>query len=259
MPSRDDLIADWRNRLAEADESATESNSRPAWLTRLRIRLFRFLLSLYEGGDWNAPQVVEPPSADLMDNATMSASPADVLLDGKPAKSKDQIRHALTAIAGAQDHSLQPGDLAGNQFTAGLIVVASASGHVRTDRLAELLQGAGIWSRVSVRGDDRLVEVRARDREQAFALLAKNANLLRGRNTRGQFEGINFLIGLVTVTVLYAPLATLYILWPLMRAYQQGDLSVETVRFIAPYFFVGWAGCIILYCVYGIWQGLRRR
>ena len=49
---RDQLIADWQNRLAAASEAPEEATSRAAWLVRLRTRLYHFLLSLYGEGNW---------------------------------------------------------------------------------------------------------------------------------------------------------------------------------------------------------------
>ena len=255
MPTRDNLIADWRKRLAEASEAATDSTSRPAWITRLRIRLYRFLLSLYESGDWNAPEAIEEKSAEPSPTSTITdESP----LSGKPAKSTDVIRHALTSISGAQDRLIKPGALAGELLDSGWVVVGSSSAHVRTDRLASLLRRAGIASRISQRGDDRLVEVPARNRDEAFALIAENQSALRGRDQRGQFEGINFLVGLVTIIVLYAPLGALFMLWPLVQALDQSDLTGPTARSILGLYFLGWAACIIVYCSIAIWPKLKR-
>ena len=53
MPTRPDLIADWQTRLAAAEEGAGCASS-PGWLQRARVRLYRFLLSLYGDGGWNA-------------------------------------------------------------------------------------------------------------------------------------------------------------------------------------------------------------
>ena len=88
--SREQLIAEWRERLSAAEASSTDSTTRPAWLLRIRIRLYRFLLSLYGDGDWSASpqQATEPPSL-VFDSADALA------LEGKPAKGEERIRAAL--------------------------------------------------------------------------------------------------------------------------------------------------------------------
>src|SRR3954470_20032276 len=115
MPTtHDDLIADWRKRLADASAVSPDASARPAWLIRLRIRLYRFLLSLYESGDWNASKGMELPVADVTGDAVTSAAAASVRLDGKPAKSTDVIRHTLSSIATAQDRTRKRGPLTGD-------------------------------------------------------------------------------------------------------------------------------------------------
>jgi hypothetical protein len=257
MPTRDDLIADWRKRLAEANESAADLTPRAAWLIRLRARLYRFLISLYDRGDWNAPQQTDEPGTNSFAETTNSTMPVDSPFIGKAAKSTDVIRHALTSIAGAQDRSRDTGSLTGDLLNDGWIVIASASAHVRTDRLVELFHLAGMACRVSSRGNDRLVEVRGRDRHLAFSILSENAAALRGREKRGQYDGFNFLLGLYAVAVLYAPLASLFFLWPILKAMDYGEITGPTARALTGLFFLGWAVCIIFYCAYGAWRNLR--
>ena len=104
--TRDQLIADWQKRLAAASEAPDEPTSRAVWLAHLRVRLYRFLLSLYGEGDWNAPEgAPESPSSVVIDAQTLP-------LAGKPAKDEDAIRAVLKSVAGACENKPQAGPFA---------------------------------------------------------------------------------------------------------------------------------------------------
>src|SRR5262245_1199784 len=107
--TRERIIADWTRRLADAEASDDAGVNRAAWLSRLRVRLFRFLLSLYGDGRWNAA-VEENGAASSSSNASVVFDSADALpLAGKPAKNDEQIRSVLAAVAAAQVEPQQSG------------------------------------------------------------------------------------------------------------------------------------------------------
>ncbi|MCI0360526.1 MAG: hypothetical protein L0211_18775 [Planctomycetaceae bacterium] len=160
--TRDQLISDWRQRLAAAEETVG-ATPRAAWLARMQVRLYRFLLACYGNSDWE-PQPGKP-STLVFDSAEAKA------LDGKPAKSLGQIRSVLTAVAKAQDDPHAPGPLAAGLDHDSWVVVAAASSKLKTGRCAELLAKAGLHPRRSFRGDDELVEVPAYERHEAFDLV----------------------------------------------------------------------------------------
>jgi hypothetical protein len=167
MPTtRDQLIADWRQQLAAAEESVA-GPGRLAWLSRMRVRLYRFLLACYGKGDWIPPTPAERTSQTL--------DPAEPLpLDGKPAKSAGQIRSVLAAVAGAQGDPHAPGPLAAGLEPESWVVAAAASSKLKTGRCYELLRAAGLHPRKRYCGDDQMVEVPACERHEALALIEQN-------------------------------------------------------------------------------------
>src|SRR5262245_5936502 len=108
MPAtREELIADWRERLAAAEEPVTPDSSRAAWLARLRMRVYRFLLSLYGGGDWNAPEQIAERQREHNDSVVIDAGALP--LAGKPAKGESAIRATLESVAKARENASAPG------------------------------------------------------------------------------------------------------------------------------------------------------
>ena len=165
--TRDQLISDWRQQLAAAEESAS-ATPRLAWLARMQVRLYRFLLACYGGSDWQPPAEPRDSSPLVFDSAEAKS------LDGKPAKSITEIRSVLTAVAKAQDDPHAPGPLAGGLDYDSWVVVAAASSKLKTAWCAELLAKAGLHPRRSYRGDDELVEVPAHERHEAFEIVEQN-------------------------------------------------------------------------------------
>ena len=169
--NRNELISDWREELAAAGGSAKQPQ-RPAWIARMRVRLYRFLLACYGDGGWTAD---EPQEFVALGDATVSASgAAERPLTGKPAKSLGQIRSVLQAVAGAQGAALAPGPLTQGLPPESWVVVAAASSKLRTGRCYELLRARGLHVRVSDRGDDQMVEVPACERQEAFEIIERN-------------------------------------------------------------------------------------
>jgi hypothetical protein len=165
--TRDQLISDWRRQLAAAEESAS-ATPRSAWLARMQVRLYRFLLACYGGSDWQPPDQPRDASPLVFDSAEAKS------LDGKPAKSLSEIRSVLTSVAKAQDDPHAPGPLTGGLDYDSWVVVAAASSKLKTAWCAELLAKAGLHPRRSYRGDDELVEVPAHERHEAFAIVEQN-------------------------------------------------------------------------------------
>src|SRR3954468_8689576 len=106
--TREQLVEDWRNRLAASEASQPEDSARAQWLARVRIRLYRFLISLYGTGQWRES------SGQTCEESNRTAEPElqrDVNLVGKPAKNAAQIREALSGFAAARSDANQPGPL----------------------------------------------------------------------------------------------------------------------------------------------------
>jgi hypothetical protein len=167
VATRDQLIADWQKRLAAASSTPEEPSSRSAWLSQLRFRLYRFLLSLYGDGRWNGPTVdeVEQPHGEVVIDA--QALP----LAGKPAKAEGKIRAALKSVVGAQENTPPPGPLATGS-DGPWVVVASTSDGLHPQRCADAIEAKGIVPRVISRQVETTVEVRERQRDFATKLIA---------------------------------------------------------------------------------------
>jgi len=249
--SRDQLIADWRKRLAIARDGQGASPHRATWLSRLRVRLYRFLLSLYGDGRWNAPSPVEA--------GTPTGAPAGVVFDsegalplaGKPAKSDGKIRAVLKSVANSQSQPLERGPLTSGLSPDSWMVVASSSAHIRTARLLLFLKLAGILARLSARGGDRLVEVQAEDRAAALRIIERNHDKLHGRERVSPIEGINLLAG-IPILVIYAPFVILALVAALNMIFPAAENRRPSGSAMATLFFGGWAACVVLFFLIAI-------
>ncbi len=170
--SRDQLIADWRRELATAETTPADT-PRAAWIARVRIRLYRFLLRCYSGEAWNiSGQKVDAEQPSELDSGLTVFAPTE--LDGKPAKSEAKIRAVLKAVAGAQDDPYAPGPLVAGLGGESWVIIAAASSKLKIGRCCQLLRAAGLTVRTAYRGDDHMVEVPARERHLAFGIIDRN-------------------------------------------------------------------------------------
>lgn len=174
--ARDELIAQWRQKLADARQAAS-SDPRRAWLSAMRVRLYRFLLSCYGASPWNTnprPQKSEP-------NAALTHVPDAGELSGKPPKSIGQIQSVLKSVANAQDHAPQPGPLVHGLEPDSWVVVAAASSKSDIAAIVRELTRRGIAARRSIRGDDDVAEVQAVNRHTALAIVDSVPKKRKGR------------------------------------------------------------------------------
>jgi hypothetical protein len=177
MPTtRDDLIADWRKRLAEASAVSAEPSSRQAWLTRLRIRLYQFLLSLYGDGSWH---VADVPNTSDRQQSTANQLDEPITWQGKPAKDISAIRAVLSSVADARPTPNVPGSFAEGAGPDAWIVMATYKSGIDPYRCASLLQSRTISARWVNRRDDVTVEVRAKDEAIAAQVMQTNIDWLR--------------------------------------------------------------------------------
>ena len=146
MVPRDQLIADWQNRLAAASHAEEPPSSRAAWLARLRERLYRFLLSLYGDGHWRVPGQVDIQTSPGGSDSVVFDAPDALPLAGKPPKSDDTIRSVLDAVASANDEKQAQGPLAG-LTNRKLIVIVTARSGLDLVRCSQLLISEGIIAR----------------------------------------------------------------------------------------------------------------
>ena len=175
--TREQLISDWRQELTAAEASAAAS-PRLAWLARMKVRLYRFLLACYGGSDWQPPATETISQIGSSSQAVFDSAQAAELA-GKPAKSEVEIRSVLTAVAKAQDDPHAPGPLAGGLDHDSWVVVAAASSKLKLGQSLRLLWAAGLHPRACYRGDDRMIEVPACERHEAFEVIEQNRYRVR--------------------------------------------------------------------------------
>jgi hypothetical protein len=171
---RDELIADWQQRLAAAEQTPPAGSARAQWLNRLRVRLYRFLLSLYSDGQWR-----ESINRSSSTAAARVQTEHAVELTGKPAKDAAKIREALNVFAAARSDVGQPGPLLDGSGEDRWIVVAALSNGIQTERLSGMLDGRSIAHRLVHHAFDLTVEVRAWQATEVSRLIVANINQLR--------------------------------------------------------------------------------
>jgi hypothetical protein len=179
---REKLVADWQARLAAAGETSAEPPSRAAWLARLRLRLYRFLLSLYGEGEWNAAQET--------DTERRAASPGipdiETPLAGKPAKDASTIRAAIRKVAQAQDSWIAAGPLVHGIDRDQWVVVATRASGIDPQLAAAALAAKGMPARIEPYGRDFAVKVQVQHGMAAseFVLAHRSELIFRPRPVR---------------------------------------------------------------------------
>jgi hypothetical protein len=267
--SRDQLIADWRKCLAAAIEAPEEPSSRAAWLDRLRIRLYRFLLSLYGEGNWNAPLDADqgpPVRLGSPDPAELLAKSLRLELAGKPAKDVASIRAVLHSVAGASESTPHAGPLAAGIDRNDWIVVASTNRGLDPELAADALLAKGIVPHVISRQHDIAVEVRGYQASAAAELIAAQYSALRLRpraNTAtNQDRPITTSVGFDWPIVFFglgiAPLVCVFVVI-LLELLQPG--SVELSAALDMFRIVGciWLGSFSIIGLLYLFAGLRRK
>jgi len=178
MTARDKLISDWRARLAAAEAEPVSSSLRRAWLVRVQMRLYRFLLALYGQGDGRADERPPQKAADVV---VFDSAEAESLA-GKPAKDLGKIRSVLKTVANSQDHRPAAGSLTSEEVIAGCwFAVAAVSSRLDLIRCIELLRSHKIECRLQFRAGDRIVEVPGPLRTEALQLIDEHRVRLRRR------------------------------------------------------------------------------
>lgn len=167
--TRDQLIADWQRRLAEAEVVSPEESSRPAWLTRLRVRLYRFLISLYGEGSWNSGDPVLKDATSARRDVVVA--PQVLPPSGKPAKDESAIRTALQSFVAGRDEKSVSGPLTAGSDHGSWIVVASTSWGLDPEKTTTVLAEKSIKSRTIGRADEITVEVLALHRDSAMQVI----------------------------------------------------------------------------------------
>ncbi|MDX1948601.1 MAG: hypothetical protein SFU86_24655 [Pirellulaceae bacterium] len=171
--SRNELLADWRAKLADAT-AAQQVPGRFGWLARVRTRLYRFLLTCYGEGNWTASSP-PAPTDDAPRTAVASESPETALLHGKPAKTAGKIQAVLKAVSQANDHPLPSGPHVTGLDPESWFLIATFQGLPQSLRLTTALRKAGIPFDLRTHGQQRQVLVPAYRRMEATEIVASLA------------------------------------------------------------------------------------
>jgi hypothetical protein len=238
--TREQLVADWHDRLAAAQADPLALSGQGAWLARVKIRLYRLLISIYGDGQWSRGETLRKDNAGHDGAAAELSQSGPLLGTGKPARTAGKIAAVLKAVANAQDAPRTCGPLAGGITADSWIVVACESANISPTRCAMLLESSGIVTRIANQGDDVLVHVPAADRKQALMLIDKHADTVRRRARHPEarrWRGAQWMV----LGLLCAPFVGLVAQAGLV-SYSQ---AAPDQRMLAWAFFVGCAASIV--------------
>jgi hypothetical protein len=189
--------------------------------------LYRFLLSLYGDGRWNAPPAEGETQLEAPSRVHVGAEGVFPLA-GKPAKGEGKIRAVLKSVANSQE-APAPGPLTAGIDRDAWVIVASDGDRIDPQRCADLLKAKGIISRVIGRSLGVTVEVRAQHVSAASELVVSQRSKLKlrprrnesilakrpriAKNSRPAAPGLT--LGLIMgPQVALAVIAMLYAAWP---------------------------------------------
>ena len=176
MVARQQVIARWKNGLAEAEAQLAEGSLRFRWLRRIYVRLYRFLLVSYGDRDWR-DQTVESSQAQPQ-HASASRMPfVDHTAEqsGLDPKSPARIRAALKSVHKANVPQQRRGSLQGLQIREWVTLTSTH----RANRLAQFqkrLMQHNIDSRIVYRTTDYALEVRHKEFDEAYRLICRLQN-----------------------------------------------------------------------------------
>jgi hypothetical protein len=169
MTTRQELRQRWEMGL-EANAGQSEEGSRFQWIRLVYLRIYRFLISRYGGGDWRVDSVdgTDVEGVELASSPMPFVDHTDNAIGLEP-KSHELIRDKLAAIHDANEDRQTPGatqGLSGQDW----VVVASSKRRQTADRIQNKLRAHGFQVRKMNRTTDYGIEVRYA--EFAKALLA---------------------------------------------------------------------------------------
>jgi hypothetical protein len=182
--ARDKLIANWRHEL-HAAQDAIAIAPQQAWLARMKVRLYRFLLACYAKSPWTTT----PRSPDQSESVVFD-QPEAQFLHGKPAKSAGKIQAVLKSVASAQSPP-KPGPIAVGAGEHSYILIASESKTCDTLKLYATLKREGLGVRHVVRDGRDVVEVAAPEFHRARWLMQCHAAAVAKPRPRRHSQWIN--------------------------------------------------------------------
>jgi hypothetical protein len=178
MTTRQELLDQWQQRLAEA-EQACEAIAVPAWSDRLRVKLYRFLLAMYGQTDW-------PGQKDDVDNVQgrsangqlTVAEPKEVFA-GKEPRSRAEILRGLRNVKGLGAELAPAGPLADGLLPDSPVIVASFKKHKAAAVALRKLRRSGFQPAIAKQGHLWLIYVVAANSAAAANALQETSSARR--------------------------------------------------------------------------------
>jgi hypothetical protein len=142
MTTRQELLTQWQQRLAEAEQACLAADS-PVWADRVRVKLYRFLLSMYGHAPW-------PGAKDDVDNSRGRAASQITVADpkeelaGKEPRTRAEILRGLRNVKGLGEELAPAGPLQGGLQPDSPMVIASYKRRPAAEVALDRLRRAGL-------------------------------------------------------------------------------------------------------------------
>ena len=171
MDTRQQLVEEWKAKLAASEQTPAASNERFAWVRQIYTRIYRFLVSYYGDGEWRGDRDDSSPRANSQ--STVSRMPFVECVppsDGLLPKSPERIRATLESIHDSNPGIATAGTMGGVEVDSWVIVDAQKkSQYARV--VHQRLVACGIETRLLHRTTDMAVVVRHEDFQDALAVV----------------------------------------------------------------------------------------
>ncbi|HUG66976.1 MAG TPA: hypothetical protein VMM76_04445 [Pirellulaceae bacterium] len=173
MDTRQQLVEDWKAKLAASSQPPVECGERFAWVRQVYARIYRFLISCYGEGEWRGAGDDSSLNADSQ--STVSRMPFVECVptsDGLLPKSPERIRAALESIHGSNPGIATPGTMTGVSDDAWVVVAARK--YLKSARAVHRrLMVCGIEARLQNRTTDTAIVVRYGEFDQALEVIER--------------------------------------------------------------------------------------
>jgi hypothetical protein len=198
MDTRQQLVEDWKAKLAASSQPPTECGARFAWVRQVYARIYRFLVSCYGEGEWRGAGDDSSLNADSQSTASrMPFVECVPTSDGLLPKSRERIRAALESIHGSNPGIATPGTMTGVSDDAWVVVAARK--HLKSARAVHRrLMICGIKAHLQNRTTDTAIVVRYGEFDQALEVIQRVGRdkqiRIRGRVNAKESVGVVLLI-----------------------------------------------------------------
>lgn len=255
MTTRDDILQRWQTGLEVNQPTAGPGASQLAWMHRLYVRVYDFLLSCYRHVDWRT-QPEDESSAPV----ELFAPPMSEMA-GRPAKSVGQIAKVLKTVHCANAETTAQRDARPRVVPCKADWIIAAEFHYRRQAILfhRLLRRCGILSRNIRLGRHFFIEVRRFDLDGALSVFQQSRERLclkaecRRRVARRSNSGPVFAWFIVYVLVA-ASLSAIVSAWVVRTG---ESLNLVTIAFVP------WAfACVMvagLLVAVAVWIGLMKQ